>query len=242
MKPVVLLWSGLVMLMALSPVFAMQPLDDTDMAAINGREGVALALELRVNMTEDGRPLGVNGAPSEYGVSCSGLNNPCRWALSFANRENVWLIFNGWSVAAKVNDILLDVVPEMTLANVPGLNISMADDRAATHNRFFDVSGECMLSSCTSVGDIPAAIQGMPAMRLSTPSLSLSYDPNTNTSDGFTNTEIALNLEGLAAITAVDGYAASVPGTFLGAQIGDVEAGNNFTGWAFQGEVYVFGY
>nr|WP_144401634.1 hypothetical protein [Isoalcanivorax pacificus] len=220
----------------------MQPLGDADMAAVTGQEGVALALELRVNMTEDGRPLGVDGAPSEYGVSCSGVNNPCRWALSFANRDNVWLVFNGWSVAVKVNDILLDVIPEMTPANVPGFDLSMADGRPATHNRFFDINDECMLSNCTSVNDVPAAIQAMPAMRLTTPSLALSYDPGTNVSSGFTNTEIALNLDGLAAITAVDGYAAPVPGTFLGAQIGDVEVGNNFMGWAFQGEVYVFGY
>ncbi|MCH8542854.1 MAG: hypothetical protein LAT61_04720 [Alcanivorax sp.] len=224
------------------PAYSMQPLDDTDMAGITGYEGVALALELRVNMSESGVPLGMAGAASEYGTSCIGINNPCRWALSFANRDNVWLVFNGWSLALRVNDIFLDVVPELTPLSVPGFNLAMADDRVPSDNRFFNVNGECMLANCSVVSDIPTSIQGMPAMKLSTPATTLAYDSSTNTSSGFTNTQVSLYLDGVAAITAPDGYSAPVPGTFMGAQIGDIQAGNNFAGWAFQGDVYVFGY
>lgn len=220
-------------------VAAMEPLEDAVLASVTGREGVAVDLELRVNMTEEGVPL--SGQAGHYGTNCVGQNNPCRWALSFANRDNVWLVFNGWSLATTVT-VDIDVTSKMTSASIPGFDLSMTDDRPPSHNRFFNVSNQCMLTGCTTPADIPAAIQDMPAMRITTPSSVLSYDALNNRSMGFDNTRLALNLEGAAAITAVDGFGAPVPGTFVGAQIGDMEQGNNFAGWAFQGEVYVFGY
>jgi hypothetical protein len=220
---------------------AMEVLNDADLSSIAGREGVALDLELRVNMTEDGSPLTASD-PNSYGTDCAGADSPCRWALSFANRDNLWLVFNGWSVGVKINDVRLDVLAEMDSAAIPGFDLSKRDDRQASQNRFFDVGGNCMLEGCSTVADIPSAIQNMPSMVFTTPASALSYDKSSNTSSGFNNTQIAANLDGAALVTSPTGFSDPVPGTFIGAQVGDVQTGNNFAGWSFKGQVYLYGY
>lgn len=224
---------------------AMSPLTEEDMAAVTGREGIALGLELRVNTDQDGNPFA--GGANDY-IDCNHASDPCRWALNFDNISaadgsgtEVWLVFSGWSLAAKIDDIFLDA-GELKNANGGSPDISMADDRPATHNRFFNVDQQCMLANCSSVSDVTASILDMPALRISTPSSILNYNSVSNRSSGFDNTLITLNLEGAAALTADDGYSSSLNGSFLGARINDVDPSNNFAGWAFEGDVYVFGY
>lgn len=55
----------------------MTALEDTEMAAVTGREGIALDLELRINADSSGTPLASM-------ASCTG--NGCTLALQFANR------------------------------------------------------------------------------------------------------------------------------------------------------------
>ena len=54
----------------------MHPLDDSELSAISGQQGIELTLRLRNNMDENNNPL-----------SCSGSLNPCRMGIEFANYQ-----------------------------------------------------------------------------------------------------------------------------------------------------------
>ncbi len=120
--------------------FAMEKLEDSQMANVTGREGVALDLEFRVNADSDGNALSSVD-------SCQGLANPCNLALLFANRDAAggeWLVLKDMYGVLRFNDLQLD-----------GSRLPSSSSIFANPERFKDQSGTCLLSNdCTPNGSL----------------------------------------------------------------------------------------
>lgn len=201
-------------------------LSDADMGEVVAQDGIAVALELRVNADANGDPL------SSLSF-CSGLSNPCRMALNFNNRTDLggeWLVLKDWYGVMKIDPIFLDAG---TLANA-GSNLALFDA-----SKFADASGNCLVTGnagACSTGDITSN----PALVLSYPSTTLNYDPGTNTSSGYTSLEMKFTLGRMAVEFGANGYTSDNNGSFLGANVGDLDGG--LAGASFSGQAYVFGF
>ncbi|MEE4250351.1 MAG: hypothetical protein V2I38_07160 [Alcanivoracaceae bacterium] len=119
----------------------MMALDDSDMATVTGREGIALDLELRINADSNGAPLASMGG-------CSGTGNGCILALQFANRlagGGEWLVLKGYYGVMRLNDIRLD-----------GSRLPAVASPFANPDRFKDQNGNCLVASCDPSGSLAA--------------------------------------------------------------------------------------
>lgn len=117
-------------LLIMVPAFAMEPMEDDQLASVSGQEGVQLTLRLRNNVAANGTPIG-----------CSGLLNPCRMGLEFSGREGIWLMLKDYYGVLAINDIRL----EGDL--LPAVNTGFQDA-----SRFLGTSGSCLISGCDPRG------------------------------------------------------------------------------------------
>lgn len=112
---------------------AMELLEDSQMAAVTGQEGVALDLEFRVNADSNGDAL-------DSVDNCQGLENPCNLALQFANRDSAggeWLVLKDMYGVLRFNDLQLD-----------GSRLPNGPSAYANPSRFQDQSGTCLIADC----------------------------------------------------------------------------------------------
>jgi hypothetical protein len=82
----------------------------------------------------------------------------------------------------------------------------------------------------------------MAALKLSLPAASGSYDPATETSNGYTNISFGMTLTGTAVEfgAGANGYNANANGSFLGLRVADENG--PFAGVNVQGNAYIFGF
>lgn len=146
-------------LLAASAVHAdMELLEDADLVAVTGKEGVAVDLELRYNTDAVGAPLASMS-------SCAGNNNPCKFALNLNNRGTIgtdaeWVVMKDFYALLKINSLRLDtgVTPGAATAYIdPGLG-------TATVGRFENPT-TCLLTGIAG-GCAATAVQNLAALRL----------------------------------------------------------------------------
>lgn len=207
------------------PATAMQALDDASLEEVTGQDGIAVALELRVNADAAGNPLASLS-------NCAGVGNPCRLALSFANRAGEWLVIKDWYGVINIDPIYLDAGVRSDAASNPAYFDA---------SKFADGSGNCLVTGnpgACSVADVTSG----PALVLSYPGTTLGYNPGTVTSSGYDSMTMSFNLGRLAVeFDGVNpGYLNDANGSFLGATVGDLSGGP--AGAAFGGKAYVFGF
>jgi hypothetical protein len=110
---------------------AMEQLDDGDLSAISGAEGVQLTLRLRNNVDSAGNPMG-----------CSGILNPCRMGLEFSGREGIWLMLKDYYGVLAINDIRLEsaILPVGNTVHVDFSRFLANDDTT------------CLIAGCNPAG------------------------------------------------------------------------------------------
>ncbi|WP_290538491.1 hypothetical protein [Alcanivorax sp.] len=185
------------------------PMSDAALAGVVAREGVGTLLELRINADE-------NGAPLASLSSCTGIGNPCRLGLKFANRDGgggEWIVLKDF-----FGRLFLD-----------GLNIDGSFNPATSTayydaTRFQDDNGTCLLAGCDP--------NGLPALMLSF----------TGTAGVF-EADVILGLEiGRIAIEyGSTGFQADANGSFAGVRVADAELGRQ-TQIDIDGKVRIYGY
>lgn len=119
----------------------MTALEDSDMASVTGREGIALDLELRINADSNGAPLASMGG-------CAGTGNGCILALQFANRfagGGEWLVLKDFYGVMRLNDLRLD-----------GSRLPAGPSAFANPKRFEDKDGNCLVAACDPSGSLAA--------------------------------------------------------------------------------------
>mgnify|MGYP000005754084 FL=1 len=119
----------------------MTALEDTEMAAVTGREGIALDLELRINADSSGTPLASM-------AGCTGTGNGCTLALQFANRPTgggEWLVLKDFYGVIRLNDLRLD-----------GSRLPASPSNFANPERFKDNDGNCLVELCDPSGSLAA--------------------------------------------------------------------------------------
>lgn len=109
-----------------APVWALDPVDDAELAAVVGQEGVQLTLRLRNNVDDNLNPVG-----------CSGLLNPCRLGLEFSGRDGIWLMLKDYYGYLSFNSIRLD-----------GVLLPSTNTGHQNADRFRGLDGSCLISSC----------------------------------------------------------------------------------------------
>lgn len=77
--------------------FAMEAIEDHELASVTGAEGVQLTLRLRNNIDATGNP-----------IDCSGILNNCRMGLEFSGRQGIWLMLKDYYGSLAINDIRLE--------------------------------------------------------------------------------------------------------------------------------------
>lgn len=213
------------------PVLAsdMEALDDESMSAIGAYDGISLRIEMLINSDSSGNPL--NNASSGGYIDCGAASDPCRFALNFEGRANKWLVFKGYSGILRINDMRLDAQPAL---NTLGSNTAYYNDA-----KFKSRTGACLLpgGACSA-----AAVGLLPALRISYPAVTPTYNNTTFLSSGFTSVEARVRLDGLGAEfgAGATGYLGNANGSFLGALIADVNSPT--AGIAFRGNALVYGF
>lgn len=104
-------------------------LSDSELAEVDGRQGVLLNLSLRNNVDANNAPIGCTVA--------IGTPNPCRLGLEFAARNGVWLMLKEFYGTLKIVDMRLDA------GFLPGTATAWRDT-----TRFQDSAGDCLIPSC----------------------------------------------------------------------------------------------
>ena len=109
---------------------ALELVQDDDLAAVTGQEGMQLTLRLRNNVDENYNPLG-----------CSGPLNPCRMGLEFSGREGIWLMLKDYYGYISFNSIRLD-----------GTELPSAFTGWQDTDRFRGLDGSCLVALCDPRG------------------------------------------------------------------------------------------
>lgn len=229
----------------------MIPIDDGQLQAITGQSGVSLGLELDINVqdsNEDGL-VDLNGQDFQTIASCgtgdfsSGTPGSCRLALSFANRNNEWLVLKDFYGSLRVDNLYLDGGYLSDAANATSSydpNKFMASDGSTC---LVDPSG----NDCGSNGAPPAYFDDLAAIVISMPGIydgvqftPASYNSSTGQSTGYDSLEMGLTVGGMSVEYGSSGYLQNNLGSFIGIKIGD----NNspYAGADIQGRAYVFGF
>lgn len=195
------------------PTLGMVALDDGALSAIDGREGVAVDLELRVNADATGAPLASLGG-------CTGNNNPCRIAFKFFNRESgstgnkgEWIVWKDYYGLTRINNLWIDA------GQTPGTGSGKADARLASEgNRFMsssqDGSATCLLDAAKTAATCHEAARNKPM-------LALKFD-----NGNMGGLEMLLHLGRVSTEYGPEGYNRDDRGTSLGLLIGDTGGGS----------------
>ena len=210
-----------VLLILSAPSHALEPMAEEEMQTVTGQAGVALELGMDLNTNPDG---------SIALADCDTLGGPCRLALSFANRTDEWLVLKGYYGNLSIPTLNLDAAYLSEAGN---------DTTLFDSSKFLNDSNDCLLpgGSCDT-----ATLDSMAAMKLSLPAASGSYDPATETSNGYTNISFGMTLTGTAVEfgAGANGYNANANGSFLGLRVADENG--PFAGINVQGNAYIFGF
>lgn len=195
-------------------------IDEAALEEVTGQAGIAV--EFRLDMNTDS-----NGTPLAGLSSCSGLSNPCRLAIEFANRTDQWLVFKDFYGNLVIDTLFLD-----------GGHLSDAGHSTG----YFDVTkfqgdgGVCLIPGGCTTGNISS----MAALKLSYPSVASSYTPGTGVSTGYSSYQLGLTLGRIAVEFGTTAYNGDANGSFMGVKVAD----NNgvLAGADIRGTAYVFGF
>lgn len=201
----------------------LQSLDDADLGAVAGREGIVVGLELYYNAQKstnaalDGS--GIGGTTTALDGSCAGSNNPCRLGLQLAGREartlnqvplggtgtfsavGEWLMFKDSYFALKMPDLNLDG------SILGGVNGALSAGAAYTgffdDTRFKSSGGVCLLDSGSGTACTVANVQAQPALRMyqfhgSDGNGTTSYNTTTGVSSGYDDISLSLKIGRMA--------------------------------------------
>ncbi|MDF3029633.1 MAG: hypothetical protein K0R03_191 [Moraxellaceae bacterium] len=226
------LWAALLLTVACGA--RAEALSDAELDAISGQEGIALGLNLYFNSVRAPATPATDGTPYASLSSCAGVGNPCHVAVQLANRTDAsgeWLVFKDFYFSLKVPLLRLDVAPALSAA---GSNTAYFDV-----TRFQGDGGTCLLGTgnCTT-----SYINTLPALKLTVPATTTSYNPATGLSTGYNSVELALNIGRMATEFGATGYNADVNGSFMGVRVDDNNPNSNYAGAAITGTAYLFGF
>lgn len=250
------LWSGVMMALLAFPVMAaeLQSLDDGELSAVSGGDGIAVGWEYGVNTDASGNPLGtLNNCTTVGDVTATG-GDRCRFAWQVAKRKDgsgnaAWTVAkNGW-MSLSIPVLNLDV--QSSMGSV-GANPAYFDA-----NRFtgYDAAGTgiCLLTGGATNTCLSTVIDGLPAMKLYYPAASYNataYAPGSGTggtSSGFESLKVGLTIGRMAiefdspGPPITPGYMRDAnTGSFLGAQIKDNNG--NFAMMAIGGSALIYGF
>jgi hypothetical protein len=245
----------------------MVALDDKALGEIQGKQGIALDIQLALN----GNPVPVNvsaataGSNTTYGgplaslSSCTGVPNPCYVALEFANRTSTtlgkaqFLVFKDAYFDMLVNSLHLDVGALKEDSSGSGyFDSSVFTNLAASGT-------QCAFSAgCTTT-----TLNGQHALMLSfhcgTPPTSgstcqagtlPSYNSGTKVSTGYTDIMLSEGIGRMAVefttngsspnLTTAPTNATDSNGSFIGLAVHDNNS--NFAGLYVGGRAYIYGF
>lgn len=228
----------LLSLLVLLPALAcaqIEALDDSELGGIAAQQGIAIQMDLFLNMTPDSSKTAVpnnDAAPFDSSCGTGGpgtLGNPCRFGLQFANRTSDWLVFKDFYMGARIFQINLD-------GDTIG-NASPAGSVYFDATRFQNVAGTCLLPGGCTV----ANMNGLNAIVLSYPATSTSYNTVSKASSGYNSLLMTANL-GRLVVEADTGSGPpdTTMNSYLGARVSDNVS--QFAGMAIRGKAYVFGF
>lgn len=185
-----------------SPALGMMALDDGSLAAVSGREGIAVDLELRVNTDSAGAPL----SSLSY---CYGNNNPCRLAFQFHNRGSgggEWIVWKDFFGTMKINNLWIDA------GQTPSSGSGYQDTVA--NNRFMGgaLGTTCLLDSSKTAATCHEAARNKPM---------LAQRFNNGAAGGI---QLFMNLGRVATEYGTTGYNSDFRGSSLGVLIGDTSS------------------
>lgn len=225
---------------------ATMPLDENDLAAIDGGSGITLGFEIYDNITPPTQvpiisTLDVAATNPGTPLSCSGNGNACTLALQFANRTGEWLVLKDFYTALRIFSINLDGSLLSNATTGAGADTSAYFDIT----KFQNLSSACMLP--TTVACSVAGVGSLNALVFSFPARTRTYVPATGLSTGFNSVQMYLNVGRMAVQFDTStgdntGYGAAkdTGQSFLGVVISD----NNtlFAGAAIRGKAFVYGF
>lgn len=223
--------AGCVMCLFSAMAVAMEAMDDAGLAEISGQDGVALDLEFRANMEEDGvggfRP--IQAAPFN---SCSGNNNPCKLGINFAARDTAWIVIKDYYARIVVDTIQLDVAT---------INTGGGSAFAGDMSQFENPAGTCLLDN-DPAGCSAGDLDGDPALQISFPTLDSGGNPRTRTD--YTDILILQNMGRVSAEYdggGLEGFERdAATGSVLGFRMQDNNGGPAQTRW--EGRSIIFGF
>lgn len=128
-----------------SMALALEPMNTTELADITGREGINIALELRINTDENGDPITSGANYTNCGSTTNFSSTGCRLALQYANRlagGGEWVVLKNFYGRINIPSIYLDA------SRTPAASTAYQD-----LDRFRDEDGVPLLSS---PNDVPA--------------------------------------------------------------------------------------
>lgn len=221
----------------------LQPLSDSELSGVSGREGVLISLDYYLNSAKTTDPT-TTGAPLTTYCGADPIN--CRFTWQIANRENgvdhsgmtgargEWLVYKDGYASLTVDRLSLD-------ASFLGDAVSAGPAYTSWFNaaNFQDSSGTCLLEGACNA----ATIQLMPALRTHYPETSGSYDSGTERSTGFNDARLGMYVGGLSVEYdqgGIPGYERNAQGSFAGLSIQDNYS--HQAGFAFGGSFYMYGF
>lgn len=251
---------------------AMEPLDEQEMSAIAGQEGVMVGLEYYYNSVRTSNPT-TSGAGLEICANGGLGDMDCRLAWQLSGRgqayndiyasttwtytasngsthimDGEWLVWKaGWS-SLVVKDLMLDAA---TLGDAESSGAAyqpwLTDNVRPVYGSFVDSSGNCLMPLGPSDGGATCSVAymtNMPALKTHYPGTGGTYNSGTRTTTGFEDVRFGLEVTGLSA--EYDN------GTQAGWQLNNGDsftalkiADNNFenqAGIAFGGSFYLYGF
>jgi|TARA_R100001460_G_scaffold9160_3_gene22399 hypothetical protein len=242
--------SLLVMLfLNVNPAQALEPMDDTEMGTVTGKEGVLISLQYYYNS----RPPHDVANDEDIGsanADCTGLASVnCRLALQLENRDFGWLVFKNGHASLEMNRLSLDAA---FLGGDPE-----AENGVSAANKLIDLndekfrneSGDCLFGDCTK-----SWIDNSPAVRAQYPESGGIYTAGNagqpGTSQGYNDVLLGVYVQGLAVEynepeigetwAAAPGWQANNFGSFLGFEIADNNS--HQAGIAIGGNFYMYGF
>lgn len=198
------------------------PLSDSEMSAMDARQGVLLNLSLLNNMTRDGS--GVLQRNSQCSESIR--PNPCRMGLEIAQRDT-WLMLKEFYGSLQIKDLRMDT------GFLPGTATGYQN-----YSRFRDAAGNCLLSG----NPVNCNPSGLVAIKASYPS---SADGTPSVYDdvlSFMNVGRTW-LEFTTGSPVTEGYMRdTTTNSAFGVRLSDSRALNEPAHMRFRGTAYVFGF
>jgi len=132
-----LAWLLLIVTPALHAGEGLTPLSESELAGINGQQGVLFNLAFRNNVDAANAPIGCNAVVN--------TPNPCRLGLEFAARAGKWLMLKEYYGTLQVRDLRMDA------GFLPG-----SPSAYSNTSRFMDAAGNCLLNGATGCSPVTA--------------------------------------------------------------------------------------